>query len=545
MSSTPDVSNVEGHVKRMQSVLLAGFVVALAAAPISATHAQKSGGILKIFFFDSPATMSIHEESTIAGQGPMMGVFNNLVMYDQSVPQSGMKSIVPDLAREWSWDSAGTSLTFKLRPGVKWHDGKPFSARDVKCTWDLLQGKASEALRVNPRKTWYGNLDTVTVNGDDEVTFRLKRPQPAFIALLASGFSPVYPCHVSPLEMRRRPIGTGPFKFVEFKPNESIKVARNPDYWKPGRPYLDGIEYKIIKNQSTGALAFVAGEVDMTSPYFLQVPVLKDIKEQAPQVTCALVPSNVQRNVIINREAAPFNNPDLRRAVALTVDRRAFIDTLTQGKGDIGGALLAPPEGIWGMPADLMQKLPGYDPDVAKNRTEARKIMEKSGYGAGNRLKLKVSTRNIPPYRDPAVILIDQLKKIYIDAELEPLDTTAWYPRVRRKDYTIGANLTGNGIDDPDQAFYENYACGSESNYDGYCNPEIDKLFDQQSMEADQDKRRKLVWEIERHLAEDVARPVLYHNRSGTCWQPYVKNYVPMINSIYNGLRMEDVWLDK
>ncbi len=532
-------------MKRVQSVLLAGFAMALAAAPIGSASAQKPGGILKIFFFDSPATMSIHEESTIAGQGPMMGVFNNLVMYDQSVPQSGMKSIVPDLAREWSWDAAGTDLTFKLRQGVRWHDGKPFTARDVKCTWDLLQGKASETLRVNPRKTWYGNLDTVIANGDDEVTFRLRRPQPAFIALLASGFSPVYPCHVSPAEMRRRPIGTGPFKFVEFKPNESIKVARNPDYWKPGRPYLDGIEYKIIKNQSTGALAFVAGEVDMTSPYFLQVPVLKDIKDQAPQVTCTLVPSNVQRNVIINREAAPFNNPELRRAVALTVDRRAFIDTLTQGKGDIGGALLAPPEGIWGMPADLMQQLPGYDPDVAKNRTEARQIMEKSGYGAGNRLKLKVSTRNIPPYRDPAVILIDQLKKIYIDAELEPLDTTAWYPRVRRKDYTIGANLTGNGIDDPDQAFYENYACGSESNYDGYCNPEIDKLFDRQSMEANQDKRRKMVWDIERRLAEDVARPVLYHNRSGTCWQPYVKNYVPMINSIYNGLRMEDVWLDK
>jgi len=532
-------------VKHMQSVLLAGLAMALAAAPIGSASAQKPGGILKIFFFDSPATMSIHEESTIAGQGPMMGVFNNLVMYDQSVPQSGMKSIVPDLAREWSWDAAGTNLTFKLRRGVKWHDGKPFTARDVKCTWDLLQGKASETLRVNPRKTWYGNLDTVIAHGDDEVTFKLRRPQPAFIALLASGFSPVYPCHVPPAEMRRRPIGTGPFKFVEFKPNESIRVARNPDYWKPGRPYLDGIEYKIIKNQSTGALAFVAGEVDMTSPYFLQVPVLNDIKDQAPQVTCTLVPSNVQRNVIINREAAPFNNPELRRAVALTVDRRAFIDTLTQGKGDVGGALLAPPEGIWGMPADLMQQLPGYDPDVAKNRTEARKIMETTGYGAGNRLKLKVSTRNIPPYRDPAVILIDQLKKIYIDAELEPLDTTAWYPRVRRKDYTIGANLTGNGIDDPDQAFYENYACGSESNYDGYCNPEIDKLFDQQSMEADQDKRRKLVWDIERRLAEDVARPVLYHNRSGTCWQPYVKNYVPMINSIYNGLRMEDVWLDK
>jgi len=283
----------------------------------------------------------------------------------------------------------------------------------------------------------------------------------------------------------------------------------------------------------------------MTSPYFLQVPVLADIKAQVPQASCALVPTNVQRNVMINREALPFNKPEMRRAVALTLDRRAFIETLTQGKGDIGGALLAPPEGIWGMPAELMQTLPGYHPDVENNRAEARKIMEGAGYGPGNRLKLKVSTRNIPPYRDPAVILLDQLKRIHIDAELELLDTTAWYPKVRRRDYTIGANLTGNGIDDPDQAFYENYACDSESNYDGYCNPEIDKLFDQQSMEADQDKRRNMVWNIERRLAEDVARPVLYHNRSGTCWHPYVKNYVPMVNSIYNGLRMEDVWLDK
>ena len=517
----------------------------LAAASLGPAAAQKSGGILKIYFFDSPATMSIHEESTIAGQGPMMGVFNNLVMYDQKVPQSGMKSIVPDLATEWSWDDSGTNLTFKLRQGVKWHDGKPFTARDVKCTWDMLGGKGKESLRVNPRKAWYGNLDEVLVKADDEVIFKLKRPQPAFVALLASGFSAVYPCHVTPAEMRRHPIGTGPFKFVEFKPNERIVVTRNPDYWKKGRPFLDGIEYKIIKNTSTGVLAFVAGTVDMTSFYFLQVPLLKDIKSQAPQAICQLMASNVQRNVLINRDAPPFNNPDLRRAVALTLDRKAFIDTLTQGKGSIGGALLAPPEGIWGMPPEVMQKLPGYDPDVEKNRAEARKIMEKAGYGPDKRLTLKVSTRNIPVYRDPAVILIDQLKQVYIDAELEPVDTTQWFPKVRRHDYSIGMNLTGNGIDDPDQAFYENYACGSESNWDGYCNPEIDKLFDKQSMEADQEKRKQIVWDIERRLAEDVARPVLYHNRSGTCWQPYVKDYVPMINSIYNGLRMEDVWLDR
>src|SRR5205085_3257737 len=182
-------------------------------------------------------------------------------MFDQHVKQNSLASIVPDLAASWSWKQERTALTFTLRQGVKWHDGKPFTARDVQCTCDLLAGKANEKLRVNPRKSWYRNLDEVTADGDYQVTFHLKRPQPAFIALLASGWSPVYPCHVPPRDMRTHPIGTGPFKFVEFKPNEVIRIARNADYWKAG-PYLDGIEYTIIKNPSTAIMAFAAGNFD-------------------------------------------------------------------------------------------------------------------------------------------------------------------------------------------------------------------------------------------------------------------------------------------
>src|SRR5439155_921898 len=183
----------------------------------------------------------------------------------------------------------------------------------------------------------------VSAKGDYEVSFHLKRPQPSLLAMLATGWSPVYPCHVTPAQMRLHPIGTGPFKFVEFKPNQSITVARNPDYWKPGRPYLDGIEWVIIKDVSTRLLAFIAGKT-------------------------------------------------------------------------------------------------GYDPDVQKNRAEARKIMEKLGYGPDKRLALTVSTRNVAGYRDPAVILIDQLKEIYIDGVLDAIDTTQWYPILTRKDYKIGVN---------------------------------------------------------------------------------------------------------
>src|SRR6266571_1115494 len=259
---------------KLRELAAVGTALGMLAVGSPAT-AQKQGGILKLYMVDSPASMSIHEESTIYSERPMMGVFNNLVMFDQHVRQNSLNSIVPDLATGWSWDEDGTRLTFKLREGVKWHDGKPFTAKDVKCTWDLLTGKASEKLRINPRKPWYRNLEEVTINGDYEVTFHLKRPQPAFIAVLASGLSPVYPCHVPPRDMRSHPIGTGPFKFVEFKPNEVLRATRNPDYWKKHRPYLDGIDYTIFKNVSTGVLAFASGKVDMTSPYFLQIPVLK------------------------------------------------------------------------------------------------------------------------------------------------------------------------------------------------------------------------------------------------------------------------------
>ena len=361
---------LEQEAKRMKRdlrVLAAAGSLSLVLAVTDAAFAQKSGGILKISHFDSPASMSLLEESTAAALRPMMGIFNNLVMYDQHVAQNNMRSIVPDLATSWSSNEEGTELTFPLRQGVEWHDGKPFTARDVKCTWDLLRGKASEKLRVNPRKSWYSNVEEVSTNGDFEVTFRLKRAQPSLLALLASGWSPIYPCHVSPRDMRSHPIGTGPFKFVEFRPNEVIRVARNQDYWKPGRPYLDGIEWTIIKDVSTRVLAFVADKSDLYSPYGVTIPLLRDIKNQVPQAICEVTATNVNRTLIVNRGKPPFDDPDLRRSMSLSLDRKAFIDIITEGQGDIGGTMLPAPEGVWGMPPDELKKLPGYDPDVAKN----------------------------------------------------------------------------------------------------------------------------------------------------------------------------------
>src|SRR5271166_3315143 len=228
----PELRAARGRKQRMKHHSCGFAVAAALLAMLFVSHtatAQKPGGMLRTYDPDSPGGMSIMEEATVFAAGPLAGVFNNLVMFDQHVPQNSLDSLIPDLATSWSWNEDGTKLTFTLRQGVKWHDGQPFTARDVKCTWDLLMGTATEQLRINPRKSSFYNLAALTTNGDFEVTFQLNRPQPAFLMLLGGGFSVIYPCHVSPQQMRQHPIGTGPFKFVEFKPNEDIKVVRNPD----------------------------------------------------------------------------------------------------------------------------------------------------------------------------------------------------------------------------------------------------------------------------------------------------------------------------
>ena len=524
--------------------LAVGVIAALAS--LGPAVAQKQGGTLRSYIWDNPPSASIHEEATISTVFPFMPVFNNLVVFDQAKLEASLETIVPDLALSWAWDEGKTRLTFKLAEGVKWHDGKPFTAKDVKCTFELVSGLvSSEDFRKNPRKVWYHNVAAITANGDHEVSFELKAPQPSFLALLASGYSPIYPCHVAQRDMRAKPVGTGPFKVADFKRGVSVSLIRNPDYWKKGLPRLDGIDYRIIDSRSTRMLAFIAGEMDLTFVSDVTVAGLKDIVAQAPKAQCQFVPSNNTINMIVNSGAAPFDKPEIRKAMALALDRGAFNTILAEGKSMIGVVMLPAPEGKWAMPDSELAKIPGYDPDLAKNQAEARKIMEDLGYSATKPLKVKVSTRNIPLYRDPAVIFIDQMKKIHIEGELEVIDTTIWHAKVQRRDYAIGLNTTGVGVDDPDVNLVENYTCKSDRNYTAYCNEEVDKLIFAQSRETDAGKRRQILWEAERKIAADVARPIILHNRAATCWQPHVKGVTSHNNSLYNSWRMEQAWLDK
>ncbi len=325
---------------------LAAFALTLAAAGASA-QTPRQGGILRVEHRENPPSASIHEEATVSTVMPFMGVFNNLVKFGTKTDQDNAGDIVPDLAESWAWNEDHTALAFKLRHGVHFHNGRPFTAADVKCTFDMLLGKSEQRLRKNPRRAWYQELKEVTTSGDDQVTFNLAAPEPSLLAMLAGGFAPIYPCGVSPADQRTHPVGTGPFTFVSWQQNQTIKLARNPSYFKPGLPHLDGIEFTIIPNRSTALLAFEAGKYDLTFAADTPPTLVPEIKAQDGSATCLTQPTNTQANLLVNFDRPPFDNPAVRRAMMLSLDRKAFVHILSQGANKIGGAMLPPPAGLW------------------------------------------------------------------------------------------------------------------------------------------------------------------------------------------------------
>ncbi len=524
------------------ALALAGLVAL--AAPADA-QAPKYGGVLVTAPFTAPPSLNPHEEATIATVAPAMACFNNLIFFDPLKKQESQDTIIGELAERWSWQDNGRTLVFFLRKGVKWHDGKPFTSKDVKYTFDLVRGApdAKGKLRVNPRKDWYENVEAIETPDPYTVAFRLKYPQPSLLMMLASGYSPVYPEHVPVTEFKTKCVGTGPFKLKEFKPGEYVEFVKNPDYFVKGRPYLDGIKYIIIKDRSTQLAALQAGQLDVSPVFGWTKTNAETVKKNEPKLVVFEGSTNVNDNILVNFKRAPFIDPRVRRAINLALDRKAYAQGPRQGGSTPGAAMLPAPFGVWGLPPAELARLPGTG-DPATQKAEAKKLLAEAGLGPNHPLKTVVSTRAVAAYVDVASWMIDQLKQVGIEATLEQVETGVWHPKMTRRDFQMALNLTGIGPDDPDANFYENYKCGSPRNYSDYCSEEIDKLIDEQSRTLDHKKRLALVHEIDTKLQLDGARPILGWINAYVVMWPHVKNLTPH-QSIYNYARMQEVWLDK
>jgi peptide/nickel transport system substrate-binding protein len=522
------------------------LLAAPAAGQAPAPREGKPGGVLKLMHReDLPQGFAIHETATNSVTWPAMPCYSNLVIYDQLKQLERMDTIVPELAERWSWQDNYRNLVFFLRKDVRWHDGKPFTSKDVKFTFDMVR-EAKDApakLRLSPRKEWYTNVDAIEAPDAYTVVFRLKRPQPSLLAMLASGYSPVWPAHIPPAEHRVRCIGTGPFKFKEWRRGEFVELQKNPDYFVKGRPYLDGLRYVIIVERGTRVAALQTGQIEVAYPGDTTIAMAEQLRAAVPSMVFTQTSTNVSENLLLNTKRPPFDNAKVRRAFSLAIDRRAYTKAVHQGSAIVGAAMSPKPWGAWGLLDKDLILLPGYGKG-AEDKARARKLLAEAGFGPGNPLKVDMGTRAIAIYLDFASYVVSELKQVGVEAVLKQIETAQWHPLMTRRDYQAGANLTGLGVDDPDANFYENYACGSPRNYGDYCDELVTKLIDQQSQELDPQKRLTMVWQIQKKLEEDAARPTMGWRVDRFAHWAYVKNLVPH-NVVYNCCRLQETWLDK
>src|SRR5439155_7508200 len=269
----------------LPAIGLAGLVI-LTGVP-SQGQAPKAGGRLTLRLReDLPQGFAIHESPTISTMWPAMPCLSNLVLFDPLTPTHSMDTIVGELAERWSWQESYHKLVLFLRNDVKWHDGKPFTSKDVKHTFDTLREapEATAKLRLNPRREWYANVEAVDAPDPLTVVFRLKRPQPSLLLMLACGFTPIYAAHVPAASYRSGCVGTGPFKLKEWRKGEFVEYVKNTDYFVKGRPYLDGVRYLIIAERGTATAAVQAGRVDATFPGETGKGIADQLKKAAPQL---------------------------------------------------------------------------------------------------------------------------------------------------------------------------------------------------------------------------------------------------------------------
>ncbi len=438
-------------MKRRIWCLVSVMVAALLAPAAVPAQTPKPGGVLNATVIEAPPSFSIHEEATIAAVWPVMPCYNNLVLFDPLKKQESLDTIIGELAEKWSWQDGGKSLVFFLRKDVKWHDGQPFTSKDVKHTFDTVREAPgiTQKLRINPRKLWYENVETIDATDPSTVIFRLKRPQPSLLLMLAAGWSPVYPAHVPVSELRTKCVGTGPFKLKEVRPGELIEYVKNPDYFVKGRPYLDGIRYTIIKDRGTRYSALQAGRQDISYPLEIAKTIAETVKKALPQLTLIETTTNVYDSVFVNFTRPLFKDPKIRNAINLAVDRKGYIQAGRQGAAIIGGVMLPRPYGVWGLAEAEQAKIPGFG-DPVKQKAEARKLLAEAGYGPSKPLKLAVSTRAVPSYVDLASYVVDQLKQVGIEGTLEQVETGVWHAKMTRREFELAVDQTGTGPDDPD-----------------------------------------------------------------------------------------------
>jgi peptide/nickel transport system substrate-binding protein len=512
--------------------------LAVTAAPAEAQTSPRRGGVLVVAHADDPAHYDAHQTTTFAIAQPTAPVFSTLLQFDpQKYPE-----LIGDLATAWRASPDGLTHTFTLRQNVRFHDGGLLTSADVRASMERVKTPPRGVVSV-----WGHLLNTVeAIDTPDPhtVVFRLSRPTPSFVTHMANPFLRIYSkalLDADPNGPKTKMVGTGPFKYKAHVPGVSLDLERFDDYFVPGRPYLDGIRYVIIRDTQARATALIGGRAD-AELRDLPPLVVQQIETAARDRMRVIATDWLAINDLTwDVRKKPFDDVRVRLAINCAIDAPGMVTALGPIAGIRHIGKWGRPNSAWEMPDDRFQKLPCWSPDVEANRQRARDLLREAGHGGG--LALKLTNRNVPhPYLSIGVYVIEQLGRVGIKVTHNVVDSNTWVTAWRNLgEGEMATTFNSPPYDDPD-AFFGARIPGAAGDYARTEDPEVSRLYEQQSREINVARRRELVWQLESRLWEQAYWGKGTWSAKHTILSRRVQNYVPHPNHFTN-VKLQDVWL--
>jgi peptide/nickel transport system substrate-binding protein len=521
-------------------VLAAGVVLALSAQAQSPQY----GGELVFPVPSEPPSYDGHREETFGLIHPIAPFYNTLLRVDPN-DKSGTKP-APSLAESWTVSPDGKTYTFKLHQGVKFHDGSEMTSKDVKASYDKIIFPPPGVGSV--RKGQYADVEAVEAPETYTVVFRLKHPSGSFIASLLSPYNFIYKADILAKDMHwyeKNIMGTGPFIFVEHVKGSHVVGKKNPNYWDKGKPYLDGFRAIFIRD-SAAQVAAVRGERAQIQ-FRGFTPAARDdlVKALGDKITVQESPWDCILLVAINHKKKPFDDPRVRRALTLALDRYEGSKALSRIAivKEVAGVQV--PGTPFATPPEELSKLAGYWPDIEKSRAEARRLLKEAGVPEG--FSFTFTNRGIPmPYEPLGVWLIDQWRKVGLNVTQRVIEPAAYFGAIRKGEHEVAMDFQCGYIVEPDLDTYKFLSSSrNPANYGFYEDPELDALYDKQSQATNAEERKKIIRQFEKRVLDEQAHYLMTLQWHRIIPQSSHLHGWTITPSHYLNNTLDTVWLDQ
>jgi peptide/nickel transport system substrate-binding protein len=485
----------------------------------SSDGAPKSGGILRVATTADAVGFDPHLVSAYSSALVIEQAYNSLLKLDQDL------KLVNDLAESYEVSGDGMVYTFKLHKGVKFHNGREMTAADVKYSLERVKDPTS------PRAYTLEPVASIDVVDDYTVKLSLSKPFAPLLVNLAGGLMAIVPKETVEKhgDLQNVMDGTGPFKLKEYVPGQVISLEKNPDYFKKGLPYLDGIEFKAMADETARLTSVRTGEVDV----ILEVP-QKDVSSLKSDSSVVIVggPGSWYDYIGINNNREPFADVKVRQALAYGVDRKAIVDIALFGEATPIKTGPIPPS-HWAYVNDE-----AYKRDIAK----AKQLLAEAGFPNGFKATLKVGA----DYKSQvaiAQVVQSQLKDIGIEVEVKPMEWGLFIDEVVNKNDFDMTILGWIGATDPDAFMYAQFKTGEKWNFYKFSDQQVDDLVEQGRTAMDQNERKRIYTDAQKRVAELSPYVFLHINNQYEAYTHQVKGFVHYPTGSMQGFHK--TWIDK